>query len=78
MDVQASDRRGHGRGSRRLYEAGPGAILGGISVFGGVPMMETVTCLEETQIAIFPRKLFSEVATQRAGKSITDPKDPFC
>lgn len=48
---------------RTLFELGRGSILGGVAVFGDVPMRETVICLEDTVLAIFPRILFSQVAT---------------
>ena len=46
-----------------LFEAGPGSILGGVAVVGDVPMQETVSCLTDTVLAVYPKVLLSEVAT---------------
>ena len=53
----------HGSNGRMLFEAGPGSILGGVAVVGDVPMQETVSCLTDTVLAVYPKVLLSEVAT---------------
>ena len=52
-----------GSNGRMLFEASSGTILGGVSVVGDVPMRETVNCLTDTVLAVYPKVLFSEVAT---------------
>ena len=52
-----------GSNGRMLFEASSGAVLGGVAVLGDVPMRETVSCLTDTVLAVYPKVLFSEVAT---------------
>jgi lysophospholipid hydrolase len=46
-----------------LFEASSGTVLGGVAVVGDVPMRETVSCLTDTVLAVYPKVLLSEVAT---------------
>lgn len=43
-------------------EVGPGAIVGGLATFVGLPYRETTVCMERCLLATFPKRAFTAIA----------------